>query len=202
MSDFKETCVKCVTMLAELHEKTATKQLHHAYQVGLRGLTVDQIKMATTKALQESQWMPKPCELRKYAGIKTPIQKAKIAWSIILKIQKRISREYTVDFARDRTINAVIDNMGGWPTFLSRLRSDEEGHWVRREFISTYTDFCGTVLPTVLLAPLNGTKRNPDKMLVIGETKIEVANCVNQPRISFKRPTLKTIEEKRRLPDD
>jgi hypothetical protein len=69
----------CVTVLAEAFGKTVSVGMFRAYELGLRGLTGEQIKAATQQALETCRFMPPPAELRELVYLR-PQDRAVKAW--------------------------------------------------------------------------------------------------------------------------
>ncbi len=138
MSGFKDTCVMSVTLLSEAFGRNATEATHRAYQIGLNGLDTQSIGVATKKALVNCKFMPTPAELRELSGELSDKDQSLFSWNVVLEAIRKVGPYGAVDFVADKTINAVVRNMGGWPGFIERLSGVNEEKWARKEFLDTY----------------------------------------------------------------
>lgn len=144
-----------VAVLAEAYRQKVSVTTLTAYEWGLAGLTGDQVEQAVGEALRTKKFMPSPAELRELTGEMSPHDRGLIAWHAVLKAVSAVGSYSPVDFA-DRTVNAVIRNLGGWPTFCGRLDSAESEKWLRKEFIDTYAAFAKRSLSDDACRPLSG----------------------------------------------
>ena len=134
----------------------ATKPILHGYWLGLEDLSLSQVKLAVANAIRSRKTVPKPVELRELAGIITdPNAIAQLAFTAAMDAISSHGPYKTVSF-QDRTINAVIRSMGGWPNFCARFTDAESEKWVRIDFIRGYTNYANRPVSDEATAPLVG----------------------------------------------
>ncbi len=131
-----------------------SRPLYEAYWLGLSDLTLSAVEQAVAMAIRTSQQFPRPIDLRRLAGEQTHEQRAIDAWGDVLRAVPRGGWKH-IDFA-DKLINAVIRNLGGWPSFLDRFDGSEGEKWARIEFLKTYSLMGASGVNGEAIAPLSG----------------------------------------------
>lgn len=109
----KEKISELIAALAVTFNRTADESVFLGYFLGLDGLTVEQVKRATARALRSSRFMPTPAELRELAGEVSIDHRATLAWDEVKKAIERHGGYRSVSFD-DRTIHAAVNAIGGW----------------------------------------------------------------------------------------
>jgi hypothetical protein len=140
--NFERTVAIYVSALCEAFGRKATKATFMAYEAGLGGLTVSQIKTASHAALKQNrQFMPSPGELREmglsagqgYESI------AAAAWECLNRGIDRVGYSGSPNFA-DGLINATVRHLGGWERVCG-LVVDEFEKWYAKDFKRIYLEF-------------------------------------------------------------
>lgn len=149
-----ETVVSCVSALCEAFRRTPSQVTFASYEIGLDGLSDQEVALATEKALKTSKFMPSPAELRELAGLVGGKDRAVLAWEVVLK-NIRIGPYKHVDFD-DGIINATIRNLGGWNQFLLRFSGVDAEMWLRRDFLETYSSLQRSGVGSDSCGPLAG----------------------------------------------
>ncbi len=162
----------CIGAMLETFGVEATDPILHGYWLGLEDLALDQVKLAVANAIRSRKTVPKPVELRELAGLITdPNAIAQLAFSKAMDAISSHGPYKTVSF-QDRTINAVIRSMGGWPNFCARFTDAESEKWVRIDFIRGYTNYANRPVSEEATAPLIGisevTNNQPATPKLIG----------------------------------
>lgn len=139
----RDIIINSVTALAEAFGRTATKATVGAYEIGLRGLSDEQIEAATAIALQQCKFMPVPAELRELAtghgeGYEAMGEKA---FHTLKQTMQRLGPDYSVNFV-DGVLNATVRLLGGWQRVNDIPVGDELDKWFRKEFLATYVRLC------------------------------------------------------------
>lgn len=149
----KRACIAGVSVLAEAFGRKLSETTHRAYQIGLNGLTAEQIERATELALATCKFMPTPAELReRVAG--SVADRAVEAWEDFTKAVERIGSYKTVDFD-DKVINAVVRSLGGWEQVCAKT-GDEFDKWLRKDFLAAYEAYARRGVGDEAAAPLIG----------------------------------------------
>ena len=143
-----------VTAMLETHGQEATKARLLGYWLGLRDLELEQVERAVAKALRTASRLPTPAELRELAGETKAKDRAVGAWDEAYEAISHGAYKH-LDF-EDRTINAVIRNLGGWPMFCERANGADGVKWLRHEFLRTYESMAATGVDGEACAPLHG----------------------------------------------
>jgi hypothetical protein len=143
----------CVTILAEAFGKTATAAMFKAYELGLRGLTSEQVKFATQQALEQCRFMPPPAELRELIYLK-PQDRAVKAWLVFERavVANGCIRSVTFD---DPLINATVRALGGWEHCCS-MPAAEFDTFLQKRFQETYCSLSRAGVSAEQAAPLVG----------------------------------------------
>lgn len=126
--------------LAAAFGREADEALAEGYWLGLADLEIHEVESACARALRESEFFPKPVELRRLAGHMAADMRSVLAWDSVATSVARIGHWTSVDFD-DPLINATIRNMGGW-TRLCTLPIEEFQVWGRKEFERIYAALC------------------------------------------------------------
>ena len=153
MSETKSTLVGCVTILAETFGKTVSPNLFKAYELGLRDLTVEQIKTATHQALQSCRFMPAPAELREMVFVRTEDRSVK-AWLAFEAAVGANGYIKTVSFD-DPIINATVKALGGWQHCCG-MPAAEFDTFLQKRFQDTYCALSRAGVSAEQAAPLVG----------------------------------------------
>lgn len=140
--------------LCETFGQQATKPILHGYWLGLQDLELTDVQRAVAVSIRSATSLPKPVELRRFAGEQTNEQKAIAAWGDVLRAVALGPYKH-IDF-QDRLINAAIRNLGGWPTFCGRFTDEESEKWIRLEFIKAYQVFSAGGVGGEVCEPLPG----------------------------------------------
>jgi hypothetical protein len=128
-----------VMALAEMWDKSLSEAGATMYVAALDGLNADEVERAAAMASRTCERFPPPAVLRELAGEQKPEDRAVAAWVQVEKAVQRHGSYRSVDF-EDRTINAAIRSMGGWPALCGRPESDFD-KWGRQDFVKAYTAF-------------------------------------------------------------
>jgi hypothetical protein len=123
--------------LLETFGQQATKPTLYGYWLGLNDLPLESVQAAVATAIRSADRLPRPVELRRFAGEQTGEQRAIAAWSDVMAAVPLGPYKH-IDFG-DKLVNASIRSLGGWPSFLQRFGDAESEKWVRLDFLKTYT---------------------------------------------------------------
>ena len=108
----RSATIGAVTMLCEAFGKTATEATFKAYEIGLEGLSVEEINLAASRALATCRFMPPPVELREMLAGNVQDRAAK-AWVAFERAVRRYGYTRSVCFD-DPCVNATVRGLGGW----------------------------------------------------------------------------------------
>ena len=156
MTDQKQKSVDiagCVTILAETFGRKATPGMFKAYELGLRGLTADQVKFATQAALERCRFMPPPAELREMLFVRVEDRAVK-AWLAFERAVQRHGAISTVSFD-DPVINATVRALGGWESVCD-MPSSQFDTFLQKRFQDTYCALARGGVSAEQAAPLMG----------------------------------------------
>jgi hypothetical protein len=171
-------------LLFEYFDKEATEGILLAYVAGLSDLSCEQIVHAVEQSIKTLDSMPKVATLRRLAGLGSPSSRAIEAWGDVLKALPLGSwRSVCFD---DRIINAVIRNMGGWPSFVSKFRDEATENWARLNFIKCYESFASHGVNGEAMKPLAGEATGYPLNGRIVEPPIHRVSC-NPVRLAISR---------------
>lgn len=203
-NELKTTITGCVTMLAEMFGKQASAGLFRAYELGLAGLTAEQITGATQVALESCRFMPPPAELRQLVYGRTEDRAVK-AW--LTFEQAVVANGYirSVNFD-DPIINATIRALGGWEHCCG-MPADEFDTFLQKRFQETYCSLSRAGVSGEQAAPLmgwidrenglNGYEQEALKLIETGMPQAPAPRIANRPktdrpadlpRLELKRP--------------
>lgn len=166
----------CIAAMFKVFGHEATDASFDGYMMGLVDLPVATTEAAVIRAIRECKFMPKPAELRTLAGVSlTGNQRAVAAWN---DVQRAIALgPYKhIDFS-DKLCNAVVRNLGGWPSFCSRFASADDEKWVRNDFIRAYEAFVSTGVSGDLIQPLPGLSQAEVVNGVLGDPVPRKISC-------------------------
>jgi hypothetical protein len=172
-----------------------TKPRFLGYWVAMRDLSLFVCQQAVYRAMGESKRLPLPAELREFAGVPNPEQKAIAAWGDAERASRLGSYKH-IDF-EDKLINAVIRHLGGWPMFLSRWTGSEE-KWLRMEFVKVYRNFQSTGVNGDACRALPGLSQAQSSGGIVAEPVAVLIPCDAERkdariRVGVK-PVVKTLE--------
>jgi hypothetical protein len=145
----------CIAALFKSFGQEATDAAYDGYFLGLGDLSIETLRSAVARAIRECPHLPKPYDLRKLAGYSTSSEdRAVAAWN---DVQRALGYGCykTLDF-QDKLCNAVIRNLGGWPTFCSRFTDADSEKWVRQDFLRAYQSFAASGISEDLAKPVPG----------------------------------------------
>lgn len=185
----KPEFVILVGALFESFGQESTKPRMLGYWIGLQDLTISEVKNGIKQALQSSDRLPTPVELRRLSGERTGDQKALAAW-VDLQRTIPLGPYRHIDFS-DGCINGVVRLLGGWPNVVSRFGSAEEEKWLRIEFCKAYQSLESSCADGEVMAPLAGLS----EAQVIGG---KVTKPVPQRIACAVTTTAAAIEDKRK----
>lgn len=178
--------------MLETFGQQATKPILLGYWLGLKDLTLDALQYAVACAIQQSERVPRPADLRRFAGEKTNDQRAIAAWDDVLKAVPFGSYKH-VDFA-DKLINATIRNLGGWPGLLDRFDGSEGEKWARIEFLKAYAtmaaggvngEACAALPGLAQATAIGGVVQDPVPVQIACDIeRARLAEQVNRPAIN------------------
>jgi len=171
----------------------ATKALILGYWLGLSDMDLGDLQRAVSRAIRECQFMPRPYDLRRLAGEDSPDTAALIAWGDVER-SVNLGPYKHIDFT-DKIINAVIRNLGGWPTFIGRFSDAETEKWTRVEFLKCYTVFAKRGVNGDVCKPLPGLSEQSVVAGRLVEPKLHRVICTAQPAAVDNQKKL-TAEDK------
>lgn len=163
----KQKIAAVVAMLCEAFNRKPSAATFKAYEVGLAGLTDEQINQAANAVLTDSgEFMPTPGQLRAMAvtgGVGYESQ-ADTAWALLCLAIDRFGSAKSVNF-RDALINATVRFMGGWE-FVCQRPVEEFEKWTKKAFLETYVRFMRHGCPTELTGYLIGSNEKANGVWV------------------------------------
>lgn len=131
-----------VATLCEAFNRKPTPATFAAYEIGLKGLSEEQVERATAMALAKCKFMPVPAELRELAGTggESYDSMAERAFHVLDKAVSQLGGDRSVNF-HDGGINAAVRLLGGWQKCCDQPREEFE-KWYRKDFLKTYVSIC------------------------------------------------------------
>jgi len=131
-----------VAALCEAFNRQPTPATFAAYEIGLKGLSEEQVERATAMALAKCKFMPVPAELRELAGTggESYDSMAERAFHVLDKAVSQLGGDRSVNF-HDGGINAAVRLLGGWQKCCDQPREEFE-KWYRKDFLKTYVSIC------------------------------------------------------------
>jgi hypothetical protein len=131
-----------VATLCEAFNRKPTPATFAAYEIGLKGLTEEQVEHATAMALGKCKFMPVPAELRELAGTggESYDSMAERAFHVLDGAVSQLGGDRSVNF-HDGAINAAVRLLGGWQKCCDQPREEFE-KWYRKDFLKTYVSIC------------------------------------------------------------
>jgi hypothetical protein len=160
-SDREDFCLTIAAM-ATTYRQEATKALYEGYWQGLKDLPLEAVRLAVTRALRESRFLPTVAELRELAGVVTPEDRCVQVWEVVRRAVYRFGYYTSVDFD-DPLTNATIRNLGGWPALQERLEKDDD-QWVRKDFDRIYASLARSGISEEMAAPLMGESERSKRL--------------------------------------
>ena len=139
MSDTKRFA-EAIAMLGEAFRQKITATTIKAYQIGLRGCSIEAIEQAAARCLETSTFMPAPAELRAVAiaGGMTIEDRTVRAWQALVE-GAHIGTDYGLEWD-DPLINATVRHLGGRER-IEAIDDQEFYKWYRKDFEKTYAAF-------------------------------------------------------------
>jgi|LakMenEpi03Aug12_release.lakeMendotaPanAssembly.Ray.scaffolds.fasta_scaffold88732_4 hypothetical protein len=192
-TDRKEALEQGLEMLGEVFARDLTDNLLLGYFFALKDLSIEQIRKAIFRALQESKSFPTPASLIELSGYATLPRRAMIAWGDALKAVSRHGCYRNVDFA-DKIINAVIRELGGWLTFITLFTSAREEEFLRMKFVKIYehlSGFLDTSSPLCDFLPGMSTVDPP--IIHTIPSSIPAGSLTHSERTALPQPTNPTL---------
>ena len=125
--------VVALAALAETFIVEATEALTQGYWLGLKDLPIEAVELACAAALRESQFFPRPVELRRLAGVIKTKDHALRAWEHVIEASKRSA---AVD---DPVARRAVTSLGG-PKRMGQLTLGEL-RWARKDFLDCYEQY-------------------------------------------------------------
>lgn len=166
---------QAVGALLETFGTEATEPLLRGYWIGLCDLDLLTVQAVVAKAIRHCDRLPKPAELRKLSGEQTGESKAISAWADVQRALPYGPYKH-IDF-QDKRINAVVRNLGGWPTFCERFTDAESEKWVRLEFVKAYQAFESSGVDGEACRPLTGLAQVQAIDGVVGPCQPRLIEC-------------------------
>ena len=144
-----------ITVLGEGFRQKITPMTIRAYRLGLRGLAIDAIESAVSRAVTEKKFMPVPCELRELAGEMTPEDRAIKAWAVVTSAMRGHDYYDTVVYDDPVTTATVRHLWHDWMQFTEAAETHDEV-WIRKEFQAVYCSFVRSGISQDAAWPLLG----------------------------------------------
>lgn len=143
-----EAIAQCVYVLAEAFRQKTTPVTITAYELGLSSIPIDTIKRAVAVAVRDCRFMPSVQELRGLCGVAIggidDRDKPLLAWQAVRDAVRRVGGYASPEF-EDKTIHAVIRELGGWVDLCNT--STEDMQWVEKRFMASYATMSRVKLP-------------------------------------------------------
>lgn len=194
----KEAFAKAIGAMLETFGQQATTPILHGYWLGLNDLTLEAVEQAVGKAIQQSDRVPKPVDLRRLAGEQTHEQRAIGAWADVLRALPEGSWKH-IDF-QDKLINATIRNLGGWPSFLAKFDGGKDQEFARVNFLKTYQAMVAGGVNGEACAPLPGLAEKTSRGGIV-QTPVPVRiGCSDPARAKLPANVRPAIEQTRAVP--
>lgn len=131
---------KAVAALCEAFNRQPTPATFGAYEIGLAGMTPEQVERGAALALQRCKFMPAPAEIRELAigGGQSPEAMAALAFDTLRDAVQGLGSDYSVNFS-DGAINATVRMLGGWQR-VCEMPAEEFDKWFRKDFVTCYVN--------------------------------------------------------------
>jgi len=129
-------------MTASIGKPMPDQQVEAWYLI-LGELTVDQLRRGIIETIRHHQFagFPPVGTILANAGATTTVaDEAILAWASVRDAIGRVGAYDSADFGP--TVNAVIRDLGGWPTICDTLTADLQ--WVEKRFCGAYRAFSAT----------------------------------------------------------
>jgi hypothetical protein len=144
MTTRQEQIVQSLRALFGAFAAEATDDVLRGYAIGVGDMEPESLRIAVVTAIRECEFLPKPVQLRKFAGQAVSAESLAIAaWGDVLRAVP-LGPWKAVDFA-DKRINATLRLLGGWPAIIERFAGAEDEKWLRLEFVKVYQSLGGSV---------------------------------------------------------
>ncbi len=174
-----------IAALAAAFNREIDQATLQAYRWGTDGMTVEAIERACIQAIRESKFMPTPAELRELGGEISQKSIGLLAWESFTQADRKHGSYTSVDFD-DRTINAVIRNLGGWLE-ITLLEGEEYYKWLRHRFIDAYEKLSRLNLSGEIVGPLIGIHDISNRSNGYEISKPILIECLSTPKTEPKQ---------------
>ena len=129
-----------ITILSESFQVKASPIMLRAYELGMAGIDIADIKRACGRAVTEFRWMPKVFELRSLCGVSgslTTPDRSIVAWASV-KAAVATHGGYAAVMFDDPIINATVRALGGWVRICDTEAGEAFDTWLKKDFERTY----------------------------------------------------------------
>lgn len=128
-----------ICTMFEVFGKKPTKIMMNGYFMALKKLTIEQVEVAVTIAMERCKFFPKPVELIEFiTGGKDQLEsRAIIEAGRVLESIKRVGAYKSICFDDPVTQAAISQGFGGWIKLCQDLTVDQEG-WFTKDFAKIY----------------------------------------------------------------
>lgn len=190
-----------LTLLGEAFDREITRTRIEAYWLALQAVELDSFERSVQSAMRQCKYFPTPAELLELAGAGSGDDAAYRAFEVALRAVPLGPYKH-VDF-KDRTINATIRTLGGWPNFVGRFTDSESEKWIRVEFCKVYVAYARSSVDGESCKPLAGLSqasvidgqvtgpkivRIESNRLKLGVSRQPVESVGKSELVAFKRP--------------
>lgn len=151
----KERFHRIMMAMGAVFGTQVTEAMLDAYWMALEDLELDELARAAKAMISGSEFFPRPVQIRRAAGEKSPEDRAADAWVCFEQAWRRYSSA-ELDF-EDSLINATVRAIGG-PAALGDKTVDE-WPWVQKAFEKTYARYCQYPPPEDLRSALPSKSR-------------------------------------------
>lgn len=145
----KQVFVKTLTGIGELYDKKFTDTLASIYWEALKDLSLSDFLSAANRLVLTAKFFPKPVEFRSQSVPDISAQAA-IAYGKLEDAFYKYGVYASIVFD-DPVVHAVVDNLGGWPTYCDT--SNDGLTWYRKDFEKQYANLAPMVLSGKLRPP-------------------------------------------------
>lgn len=138
----KKEFIKVLSMSAEVYDKKLSPEAIGLYVRIMEknteyGEAIYAIERHLSTGSKEGTFFPKPADLMRLVG-GDPNDRIEKAWHEVLESLARIGSYRSVSF-RDKIVNAVVGDLGGWPVLGSK--TEDEMKFVGNEFRRLYRSY-------------------------------------------------------------
>lgn len=141
--------------LASTFGREVDEALIMGFEMGLEGLTTEQIERSVALAVRTKKFFPSPAELRELAGEVPSGERAVVAWDAFAQAVSKHGYYDSVDFD-DPVINATIRNLGGWQRVCQIDDPKEFETFFRKDFERVYVALYKAGISPEQASPLIG----------------------------------------------